>query len=133
HDSVCLVKIDGRTWIFKALTSYTKYLYHELRQLLAMPPHPNVIARPVHLVTKRCSFGNKVAAVGFTVENHVHGSLRDLIPFLQVHGKVSLDDKIKWSVQLASALVHLRETAGIFYPDLRLDNIVLSKSWDAVM
>ncbi|UNI14896.1 hypothetical protein JDV02_001476 [Purpureocillium takamizusanense] len=133
HDSVCLVKIDGRTWIFKALTSYTKYLYHEMRQLLVMPPHPNIIARPVHLVTKRCSFGNKVAAVGFTVENHVHGSLRDLIPFLQVHGKVSLDDKIKWSVQLASALVHLRETAGIFYPDLRLDNIVLSESWDAVM
>ncbi|KAJ6446008.1 Tyrosine-protein kinase, active site protein [Purpureocillium lavendulum] len=133
HDSVCLVKIQGRTCIFKALTSYTKYLYHELKQLLAMPPHPNVIARPVHLVTKRCSFGNKVAVVGFTVENHVHGSLRDLIPFLQVHGQVSLDDKIKWSVQLASGLVHLRNTACIFYPDLRLDNIVLSESWDAVM
>lgn len=133
HDSVCLVKIQGKTWIFKALTSYTKFLYHELRQLLAMPPHPNVIARPVHLVTKRCSFGSKDAVVGFTVENHVHGSLRDLIPFLQLHGQVSLQDKIKWSVQLASALMHLREKAAIFYPDLRLDNIVLSESWDAVM
>lgn len=133
HDSVCLVNIEGKTWIFKALTSYTKYLYHELRQLLVIPTHPNVIARPVHLVTKKCSFGNKVAVVGFTVENHVHGSLRDLIPFLQIHGQVSLADKIKWSVQLASALLHLRETSRIFYPDLRLDNIVLSQSWDAVM
>ncbi|PHH74187.1 hypothetical protein CDD83_4600 [Cordyceps sp. RAO-2017] len=133
HDSVCLVNIDGKTWIFKAITSYTKYLYHELRQLLVMPPHPNVIARPVHLVTKRCSFGNKVAVVGFTVENHVHGSLRDLIPFLQLHGQVSLADKAKWSLQLASALLHLREKSRIFYPDLRLDNIVLSESWDAVM
>ncbi|KND95035.1 hypothetical protein TOPH_00093 [Tolypocladium ophioglossoides CBS 100239] len=133
HDSVCLANIEGKTWIFKALTSYTKYLYHELRQLLVMPPHPNVIARPVHLVTKKCSFGNKVAVVGFTVENHVHGSLRDLIPFLEIHDQVSLADKIKWSVQLASALIHLRETSLIFYPDLRLDNIVLSGSWDAVM
>ncbi|POR31224.1 Uncharacterized protein TPAR_08566 [Tolypocladium paradoxum] len=133
HDSVCLANIEGKTWIFKALTSYTKYLYHELRQLLVMPPHPNVIARPVHLVTKKCSFGNKVAVIGFTVENHVHGSLRDLIPFLEIHGQVSLADKIKWSVQLASSLLHLRETSRIFYPDLRLDNIVLSRSWDAVM
>ena len=133
HDSVCLVDIEGQTWIFKALTSYTKYLYHELRQLLVIPPHQNVIARPVHLVTKKCSFGNKVAVVGFTVENHVHGSLRDLIPFLQIHGNVSLTHKTIWSLQLASALLHLRETSRVFYPDLRLDNIVLSQSWDAVM
>ncbi|KJZ78317.1 hypothetical protein HIM_02355 [Hirsutella minnesotensis 3608] len=133
HDSVCLVNIAGQTWIFKAITSYTKYLYHELRQLLVLKPHSNIIARPVHLVTKRCSFGNKVAVVGFTVENHVHGSLRDLIPFLQLHGQVSLADKVKWSIQLASALLHLRETSNIFYPDLRLDNIVLSESWDAIM
>ncbi|PFH56143.1 hypothetical protein XA68_17005 [Ophiocordyceps unilateralis] len=134
HDSVCLVKIDARIRIFKAITSYTKYMYHELRQLLVMPPHPNVIARPLHLITKRCSFGNKVAVVGFTLENHVHGSLRDLIPFLQLHGQISLADKVKWSLQLASALRHLRETSGDFYyPDLRLDNIVLSESWDAVM
>ncbi|RCI14604.1 hypothetical protein L249_6837 [Ophiocordyceps polyrhachis-furcata BCC 54312] len=134
HDSVCLVNIDGNMRIFKAITSYTKYMYHELRQLLVLPRHPNVIARPLHLVTKRCSFGNKVAVVGFTVENHIHGSLRDLIPFLQLHGKVSLADKVRWSLQLASALRHLRQTSdGFFYPDLRLDNIVLSVSWDAIM
>lgn len=40
HDSVCLVEIDGKTWIFKALTSYTKYLYHELKQLLTIPHTP---------------------------------------------------------------------------------------------
>ncbi|RFU74076.1 tyrosine- kinase, active site [Trichoderma arundinaceum] len=133
HDSVCLIEYEGKTWIFKALTSYTKYLYHELRQLLSIKPHPNIVARPVHLITKKCSFGSKTAVVGFTLEFHIHGSLRDLIPFLQVHGQVSLADKTKWSVQLASALVHLRETSHIFYPDLRLDNIVLSGSGDVVM
>lgn len=133
HDSVCLIEYEGKTWIFKALTSYTKYLYHELRQLLAIPSHPNIVAQPVHLITKKCSFGSKTAVIGFTLEYHVHGSLRDLIPFLQVHDQVSLADKTKWSVQLASALVHLRETTRIFYPDLRLDNIVLSASGDVVM
>ncbi|KAL7913135.1 hypothetical protein GGI35DRAFT_278781 [Trichoderma velutinum] len=133
HDSVCLIEYEGRTWIFKALTSYTKYLYHELRQLLSIKAHPNIVARPVHLITKKCSFGSKTAVLGFTLEFHVHGSLRDLIPFLQVHDQVSLADKVKWSVQLASALVHLRETSSIFYPDLRLDNIVLSESGDVVM
>lgn len=133
HDSVCLVKIQGKTWIFKALTSYTKYLYHELRHLLTIQPHPNIVARPVHLVTKKCSFGSKVAVIGFTLEYHTHGSLRDLIPFLRIHNMVSLADETKWALQLASALVHLRKTSETFYPDLRLDNIVLSASRDAVM
>jgi hypothetical protein len=133
HDSVCLVKIEGKTWIFKALTSYTKYLYHELRQLLTIQPHPNIVSRPVHLVTKKCGFGSKVAVIGFTLEYHIHGSLRDLIPFLKLHNMVSLADETKWAIQLASALVHLRTTSSIFYPDLRLDNIVLSAARDAIM
>lgn len=133
HDSVCLIRLDGRIWIFKALTSYPKYLYHELRHLLRIEPHPNVIARPGHLITKKCGFGGKVAVLGFTTEYHIHGSLRDLIPFLQLHNKVSLADKTKWSVQLSSALLHLRETTNTFYPDLRLDNIVLSETNDLVM
>lgn len=133
HDSVCLVKIRGVTWIFKALTSYTKYLYHELRQLLVIDPHPNIVARPVHLVTKKCSFGSKVAVLGFTLEYHTHGSLRDLIPFLRLHNMISLADETKWAIQLSSALVHLRGTCNVFYPDLRLDNIVLSSSRDVVM
>ncbi|KAF4988429.1 hypothetical protein FGRMN_9753 [Fusarium graminum] len=133
HDSVCLVKIEGKTWIFKALTSYTKYLYHELRQLLTIQPHSNIVSRPMHLVTKKCGFGSKVAVIGFTLEYHIHGSLRDLIPFLKLHNMVSLADETKWSIQLASALMHLRTTSSIFYPDLRLDNIVLSAARDAIM
>ncbi|KAL6869727.1 hypothetical protein ACO1O0_001056 [Amphichorda felina] len=133
HDSVCLVRIDGKIWIFKGLTSWSKYLYHELRQLLRIPAHPNVVARPAHMVTKKCSFGNKTAVVGFTLEYHTHGSLRDLIPFLQLHNTVALADKAKWATQLSSALCHLRETTGMFYPDLRMDNIVLSESGDVVM
>ncbi|KAI6783810.1 uncharacterized protein J7T54_001686 [Emericellopsis cladophorae] len=133
HDSVSLVMINNKLWIFKALTSDSKYLYHELRKLLTMPAHPNVMSRPAHLITKKCSFGEKTVVLGFTLEYHVHGSLRDLIPFLHLHGRVSLQQQTKWSVQLASALVHLRTVPGMFYPDLRLDNIVLSASDNIVM
>ena len=133
HDSVCLVEIQEKTYIFKALTSYSKYLYHELRQLLVIPPHPNIVARPVHLVTKKGTFGSKTSVLGFTLEFHVHGSMRDLIPFLKIHGRLSLQDQVKWSLQLASALLHLRETTGSFYPDLRLDNLVLSANNDLIM
>lgn len=133
HDSVCLVRYDERVWIFKALTSCTKYLYHELRQLLRIPAHPGIVARPAHLVTKSCSFGGKVAVVGFTLEFHTRGSLRDLIPYFRLHNMTSLVDETRWSLQLSDALLHLRESTGIFYPDLRLDNIVLSDSNSVVM
>lgn len=133
HDSVCLVSLNNKTWIFKALTSFPKYLYHELRHLLRIKPHPNVIARPDYLVTKRCGFGGKVAVLGFLLEYHTHGSLRDLIPFLHLHQQVSLADQTKWAFQLSSALLHLRETTDTYYADLRLDNIVLSESRDVVM
>lgn len=31
HDSVSIVEYSGRQWALKALTSYTKYMFHELR------------------------------------------------------------------------------------------------------
>lgn len=140
HDSVCVVLIpslpgeDGRRpWILKALTSYSKYLYHELHLLLRLEPHPNIIARPAHLVTKRCRFGSKTAVVGFTVELHAPGSLRDAVPLLQAHGIISLATRLRWAGQLASALSHIRTRARTYYPDLRLDNVVMSDAGDAVM
>ena len=133
HDSVCLVKVEDRVWIFKTLTSATRFLYHELRHLLRIKSHPNVISRPAHLITKSSTYGGETVVLGFTTEYQAHGSLRDLIPFLKLHQKVTLADMTKWGVQLASALVHLRQTTNTFYPDLRLDNIVLSASNDVVM
>jgi len=145
HDSVCLVRIaldqghpsnlQGHSglWVMKALTSGTKYLYHELRALLNMEPHPNVISRPTFLVTKHCKFGGKTAVVGFVSTYHAGGSLRDSLPLLRMHGHLRLEDQLRWATQLASAVVHVRERGRMFYPDLRLDNVVLSASSNVVM
>ncbi|KAH6659978.1 hypothetical protein BKA67DRAFT_653181 [Truncatella angustata] len=133
HDSVCLVRIGEELFIFKALMSGTKYLYHELKILCNLGSHPNVIGRPIHLVRKACNFGAKKAIVGFTTFYHCNGSLRDVLPQLRIHGKLSQAWQLTWAAQLTNALEHLRSTSGTYYPDLRLDNIVLSTSLDIVM
>ncbi|KAI0022282.1 hypothetical protein F4780DRAFT_213046 [Xylariomycetidae sp. FL0641] len=133
HDSVCLVRIQEQLYIFKALISGANYLYHELKTLCTLEPHPNVIARPIHIVKKACKFGNKKAVTGFTTYYHAKGSLRDTLPQLRIHGQLRYSDQLKWSVQLTSALEHLRARTATYYPDLRLDNIVLSEQFDVVM
>lgn len=133
HDSVCLVRIRGQLFIFKALVSHSKYLYHELKTLCTIEPHPNVIARPVHIVRKRCKFGAKKAVIGFTTFYHPKGSLRDILPQLRIHGQLCLSDQVKWSLQIVDALEHLRSSSNTYYPDLRLDNLVLSDKSDVVM
>lgn len=133
HDSTCLARIGDELFVLKALTSYPKYLYHELRELLRMRPHPNIVARPVHLMTKQVKFGTKRVVLGFTLEFHAHGTLRDIVPSLAASNSLYLTEQFKWALQIASALVHHRETSRTFYTDLRLDNIVLSRERDAVM
>ncbi|KAI1213887.1 uncharacterized protein F4807DRAFT_204266 [Annulohypoxylon truncatum] len=132
HDSVCLVRINEQLCIFKALTSGAKYLYHELKTLCTIEPHENIIVRPMHIVTKRCNFGTKKAVVGFTTFYHSKGTLRDVLPLSRAHGQLRRVDQLKWSIQLTKALEHLTRS-GIYYPDLRLDNIVLSESSNIIM
>ncbi|KAH8890833.1 hypothetical protein GQ53DRAFT_159421 [Thozetella sp. PMI_491] len=147
HDSTCTVRFNdkGRTerpglglntetlWIFKALTSDTKYLYSELRALLRMPVHLNVMAKPDYLVTKKSLFGSKVGVVGFMLALHSGGSLRDVVPLLRVNGRLTLNHQLQWALELTSAVQHIREEGHMFYPDFRLDNIVMSSTWEAVM
>ncbi|KAI0446789.1 hypothetical protein F4803DRAFT_559227 [Xylaria telfairii] len=133
HDSVCLVRIQGQLYIFKALVSEVKYLYHELKTLCTVEPHANIIAQPIHLIRKACSFGGKHAIVGFTTFYHQHGSLRDLLPQLRIHDRLQREDQLKWSIQVTRALEHLRTRSSTYYPDLRLDNLVMSKDFDIVM
>ncbi|KAI0432119.1 hypothetical protein F5Y09DRAFT_164781 [Xylaria sp. FL1042] len=133
HDSVCLVRIQRQLFIFKALVSEVKYLYHELRTLCTVEPHANIIARPIHLIRKACSFGGKHAIVGFTTFYHQHGSLRDLLPQLRIHNRLRREDQLKWSIQVIQALEHLRTRSSTYYPDLRLDNLVMSQGFDIVM
>ncbi|KAK4144724.1 uncharacterized protein C8A04DRAFT_27446 [Dichotomopilus funicola] len=141
QDSVCLVRMreaghggtPGNLWVFKALTSSTKYLFLELRNLLRMKPHPNVISRPGYLITKRCLFGGKTAVIGFLLPFHEHGSVRDLLPLMRIHGQLKQEQQLRWARQLTSAVLHVHTHGKMFYPDLRLDNILFSASQSIIM
>jgi hypothetical protein len=137
HDSVCLVRRKGEAnpnvYVLKALIDGSKHLFHELDVLLQMPPHPNVIGRPSHLVTKRCGFGNKKAVLGFLLHYHAGGNLVEEIPFMTIHGKLTHQDKLRWARQLTSAVNHVFFEANRFYPDLRMDNIVFSASKEIIL
>jgi len=115
------------------VTSEVRYLYHELHALLYLiPPGPNVIGKPTHIVTKQCLFGAKNAVVGFILPFHPIGSLRDILPALGLHGRLELRDQLRWARQIATALQSIWES-GIFYPDLRLDNTLLSRAGDVIL
>lgn len=134
HDSVSLVRYAGQTRIMKSLTSSPKYLYHELRVLLTMSPHPNIISKPSYLIVKQCNFGSKLAIVGFMLDYHSAGTLRDVLPFRRTRRNhpLRLQDQVEWSMQLTEALIHIRDE-GIMYCDLRLDNIVLDSKSDRIV
>lgn len=137
HDSVCTVRYrndeasddhhDGAQalWVMKALTSSIKYMYHELRVLLNLPPHRNVVARPIRLVTKRCKMNNmREVVVGFLLPFYSGGGLRDQLPLLRLSGSLKLRDQISWAKDICSGMLHIRGKANTYYPDLRLDQIV---------
>ncbi|KAK7711175.1 hypothetical protein SLS64_002244 [Diaporthe eres] len=133
QDSVCLVKYRGgeegteTLWALKALISSVKYMYHELRNLLTMPPHPNVLGRPTKLVTKRIrSNARRTVVIGFLEPYYSGIHLRDSLPVLRMNNKLRLEDQIRWAKQICSGLAHIRHKGNMYYADMRLDQIVMT-------
>ncbi|KUI67842.1 hypothetical protein VM1G_02706 [Cytospora mali] len=120
-------KMDSGEWALKALTSSVKYMYHELRNLLTMPPHPNILGRPARLVTKRARSNDKREVVVGFLEPYYSGiNLRDSLPLLRMSNKLRLEDQARWAKGICSGLLHTRKKCKIYYPDMRLDQIVMT-------
>lgn len=132
QDSVCLVKYRGdegteTLWVLKALISSVKYMYHELRNLLTMPPHPNVLDRPTKLVTKKVRINAmRTVVIGFLEPYYSGINLRDTLPVWRMNNKLHLEDQIRWAKQICSGLVHIRHKGNMYYADMRLDQIVMT-------
>jgi len=135
HDTVCLVetpKFDGGV-IFKSAVGSVDHIYHELRFLLTVPPHPHVMPRPLGIVTKRSAFGGKRGVVGFLLRFFPAGTLRDILPERQRAGTLSNRLKLNWCRQVTEALIHIRETSDTFVSDLRPDNVLLDESESVIL
>lgn len=142
HESVTLVSttnsaLPGGQYILKSAISQPKYLYHELKQLLLMPGHPNIIPKPLAIVTKKVHFGNKRGVCGILLPYYPAGNLAQALrPGSAI--RETLDDmtKFRWAFQIASALLHVQSSPVGYYSDLKLDNIMLVRrdgQYDAVL
>ncbi len=130
HDSVSVVRIRGNETdelIFKAVTEDLRYFYHELRTLLSMPSHPNIISRPCYIITKKCHFGGKIGVCGMILKYHPLGSLSQMSK-KRFHLAADYQSEISWAKQIVSALLHIQENGLGFYTGLKLTNIVLGQS-----
>lgn len=137
HESISLVQIPkhrgSELMVFKSVTDDLKHMYHELKIRLALPPHENIAGRPLYIVTKKCLFGGKKGVCGFVMEYHPLGSLRSVLPTRQMKKTLTLQNQFKWALQIVSSLIHLNDSAKIFYPDLRPENLLLDKDNNIVV
>jgi hypothetical protein len=129
HETISVVRAPAHhgnaELVFKSLVRDQRHLYHELRMLLTMKPHPNLIGRPLGVVVHRCRFGGKRGVCGFLLPYYCLGTLADALD-------APIKDKLRWARQITNAMMHLSGFPGGFYPDLRPDNVVLSSEADGV-
>ena len=103
-------------------------MYNEMRILMKIPPHPNIIQPPIALVTMLRA-GEPVVC-GFLAKFHPGGNIRDL---LDAADPPSLERRVRWASQIAAAIHHLHRVAHTYHGDIKLDNVVLSANDDAVL
>lgn len=129
QDSISLVRVRNKPedglLVFKSSTEGFHHLYNELYTLLTIPSHPNIIGPPKYVVSKHCQFGGKVGVCGFLLPYFELGSLANNLESLQREGDLLMCNLAE---QICEALLHLQNAAGIYYCDLRPDNILLTNS-----
>jgi hypothetical protein len=133
HESISLVQLprdDHQSYVFKSLTDDLKPFYHELKTLLTLAYHPNIISRPSHVITKRCGFGGKTGVCGFILEYHSQGTLRSVLSQHAIHHHPVFSDQLRWAIQITSAILHIHESSSgnIFYTTMKPENIAMASS-----
>lgn len=136
HENISIVRIagqpDGTSFVFKALMEDTRYMYHELRLLLTMDTHPNIIGKPPALVLKKRA-NSEPGIAGFLLDNLPGPTLQHRLQIDQ-HPMVTASQKASWACQLVSALQHVRvQTPGGYFPDFKPNNVVFSNGGDPIL
>ncbi|KAK3343500.1 hypothetical protein B0T25DRAFT_554487 [Lasiosphaeria hispida] len=135
HEAITLLEIpsvtgEGREVVFKALLRDQRYMYNELKTLLTLRPHPNIVSRPLCVVVKRGRFGGKRGVCGFVVEYFPMGTLKErlLDATSGAVPRIADEQRFRWSRQITEALIHINNHPAGFYPDLKPDNVVLRET-----
>lgn len=127
HDSISLVGVSdtgsAQVMVFKSVLDDLQYLYHELKELLRMPPHPNIVSKPKYIITKMCRFGGKIGVCGFLVDYHAAGTMARVLSSPQLP---PILERLEWGRQLVLAIMHVDSSPVGFYSNLKLANIVMA-------
>jgi len=135
HNAIALVNLRGhgtKTFVFKSVTTDLKFFYHELKLLLGMETRPNVVSRPLYIVTKKCQFGGKVGVCGFILKYYSGGTLQETLWKRWTEGNLDLGAKFRWAREVTTALIHIKDSPAGFYSDLKLNNIIMDQSNDGL-
>ncbi|KAK4656470.1 hypothetical protein QC762_310490 [Podospora pseudocomata] len=130
HEAISLVTLPGqlgdRVVALKSLLRDQRYMYNEIKTLLSLRPHANLVPRPLFLVTKKAKFGGKRGVAGFVMEYFEGGSLKDLLLRSKAEGtELDMRQKLRFARQLTEVLIHVNQHRFGFYPDLKPDNLVI--------
>ena len=109
--------------------------YHEIRTICALPKHQNVVSRPNKLVTIRHIGDDREAYVcGALYSFMKNGTLDDQVQYANANnGRISLLEKARWCLQMASALAHTQFTAHTFHMDIKPANFLVNADRDLVL
>ena len=113
--------IEQKIYILKCRTDGAQSMYHEIKVLLTLSPHPNIIQRPPYLVTIYSESHDENRICGFLLEYQAGGSLEDALPLRDF----TFLERMEQAEQLTAALLNIKEQ-GLFYSDLKMDNVLLS-------
>jgi len=134
HDTVALVRIpeinQHEFFIFKSTIHGIKHLYHELKLLLTMDPHPNIIPRPLYIVADKDRYGGDDKVVGFILRYYSLGTLADALVPRTGAGSLDLRTQIRWSKEITKTLMAINKSPAKFYSELKPDNLLLHTGED---
>ncbi|KAE9368164.1 hypothetical protein N431DRAFT_346688 [Stipitochalara longipes BDJ] len=135
HDAIALVNLRGhgtKTFVFKSVTTDLKFFYHELKLLLCMDAHPNIVSPPLYIVTKKCQFGGKVGVCGFILKYYTGGTLQETLWKRWREGTLNIREQFRWAREVTAALIHIKDSPAGFYSDLKLNNIIMDQRDDGL-
>lgn len=127
NGNVSIVEIPERhgaqQWVFKTNLRESGAIYHELKLLTSMNPHPNIINRPQYIITVDDENGSSAKVLGFILEYFGSGTLGAV---LETKPTVELRTKLRWATQIARTMDEIRNGPAGFYSDLKPDNVLVS-------
>ncbi|CAO2655439.1 Nn.00g105030.m01.CDS01 [Neocucurbitaria sp. VM-36] len=132
HDTISLVSLPEslakEQVVFKSTIHDVKYLYHELKLLLSMPKHPNIMQKPLYLVTGKDRYGGDDKLFGFILPYLPRGNLADIVSRRKQHGQLLLKDQFRWARQIVEGLKVVNASSAKFYSELKADNLLLDRN-----